>query len=99
MSGGIPGSQKLADSLKVVKLTTAGAGFQPGPLIPRQEMGWDPQMEPCQHHSPRAAGAGLAALQVLASSELKGHMGYLAMKTCSVPWPRSKAQTQDDSGL
>lgn len=26
-------------------------------------------------------------------ADLKGHAGYLAMKTCSGPWPRSKAQT------
>lgn len=32
-------------------------------------------------------------------TELEGHTGYLAMKTCLVPRPRSKAQTQDDSGL
>lgn len=32
-------------------------------------------------------------------TELKGHRGYLAMRTCSVPQPQSKAQTQDDPGL
>lgn len=69
VSGGNPGSQKSVNSLKVVKLTRAGAGFQPGPLIPRQETGWDSQMEPCQHPSPEAPGAGLAALQGLASSQ------------------------------
>ena len=91
--GGNPGSQKLANSLTVVKLTTAGAGFQPGPLIPRQETGWDPQMEPSSLLLPGPPGwtSNSAGFSLIA--DLKGHAGYLAMKTCSGPWPRSKAQT------
>lgn len=93
MSGGNPGSQKLANSLTVVKLPTAGAGLQPGPLIPQQEMGWDPQMEPSSLllRGPWSRTSNSAGFSLI--TDLKGHAGYSAMKICSGPQPRSKAQT------